>query len=278
MREGVSVPSAVREVLASQRFVPVALLLTVAVFASDITTTTWASWVGAILDILVLGYQLSIARNVLDGGDALPPVIGQLPTLARRGLSVWGWAFAPLAASVALFIPLTLLLRGLGGIGSRGMFGILGAILLPLVFAFVVVVVGGRYIYFDLFGEGFHYIDASRHFGRFWRAGLVAVGFDVLCVWLIAAVRLGANSLLGGAGLSGAFGMIVALFAGHVSLFGMLTILGVLLVSVIAAARTLVSGHLIGQYSRLVYGPGREVDERSVEQAYRAERRQLESS
>jgi len=235
-----------------------------------------ASLFAPILHLLVFGYGLSVARGVLAGDSALPIVTGAVGTLARRGLSFMGLSLVPFLGVTAVLLPLSFVLGRLGGASARIVFSYMSMLLVPIAFAAVYVVIGGRYVYFDVFSEGFRYGDAARQFMRHRRAGLIVFAFDLLCAWVVTAISVGAGRIMGTSAAVGAGRAAVGLFTGAISMQRIGAMVVVIVVSALAAARTLVSGHLLGQYTRVAYGPGSDVGPVSVEQAHQPDGQQVD--
>ena len=256
MGEAVSVRTAARWVGADRRLAGVVALVAVPLFLSDLLTASSTPWVlGFVLGILVTGYELSVARAVVEEAHGLPPVISGLGAHIRRGLSVTALAMVPVVVIYVIAFALVALLGELGVFGGSAQFLLAASIaLIPLLQVLVLVCVGGRYAHFDRLRAGFAYRDALGRFVRHWRSGLHAAGFPVVWGLGLVTFRYLVGKAVQAPGLRDSGAAAWSLLSGHASLNGFLVITAVLVVSLLGAFGSVIGGVLIGQYSGVAFG------------------------
>ncbi len=268
--ESVSVREAVSAMLAAPHIGRTVIAGTVAMMAATLMPESLGLLASAIL-ITVTGYQVTLARHVAFDDPLPPPFAGQLGTMLRRGISVGMIVGVPpfLLVTGLFLLAMSPVPESLGTLASSVAWAALILSLLVLI-PLGVVAFGSRYLYFDRFREGFHYLDALRRFMRLWRQGLVAAAVPAAWTLISLSVRNLLGRAIGIPNLGDAGKTAWDLATGHFSAAGAVSIIVQLVLTALGFAVILVCAHLLGQYTRLAYVPD-EALLQSVEQGHRAD-------
>ena len=271
----VSVSEAVSSMLAVPRIGRTVFVGTFAMLAATLMPESLGLLASVIL-ITLTGYQVTLARHVAFDYPLPPAFAGQLGAMLRRGISVGMIVGVPPFLLVAglLFLARPPVPEALGALASSVAWAALILSLLVLI-PLSVVAFGSRYLFFDRFREGFHYLDALGRFRRFWRQGLVVAAVPAAWTLISLSVRNLVGRAIGISNLRDAGKTAWDLATGHFSAAGAVSIIVQLVLTALGFAVILVCAHLLGQYTRLAYVPDEALPQ-SVEQAHQHDCQQVD--
>jgi hypothetical protein len=248
-----------------------------------------AQVVPLVIAVLVAGYDVCVARAVIDGGDSLPSPVTSFKAILRRGLSstlvvavplvlaivVLGSLLVAAAGAVWLLIVLVrfsrvphpsvpLVVSRIAGMGALAALSVLSLVALGAISTILLA----RYVAFDRLREGLRYIDALRRSGQHAGAAARVLGWTLAGSAVLASTRYVA---LWAFGLSSTQVRAAAMrqLATGLHREGLVLIAIDVGVALIAAPWELVAARLLGQYAAVAFADVGESG--SVEQGYRAD-------